>query len=98
MATLLGAQLIAQAALRQFDVSIRNWLVFGHISKQSAPFRNTHGQEILLCSGGGVLDDSVGHESADPIQHVANLEVALCDCDHFANGCFAVVGAFSMTP
>jgi hypothetical protein len=47
MAILLGAQLIAQAALRQFNVRIRNWLVFGHISNQSAPFRNTHGQEIL---------------------------------------------------
>src|SRR5206468_5789119 len=43
MAILLGAQLIAQAALRQFNVRIRNWLVFGYISKQSAPFRNTHG-------------------------------------------------------
>src|SRR6266700_1582493 len=74
MAALLGAQLIAQAALRQFNVSIRNWLVFGQISDQPAPFRNTHGQKILLCTDGGILDDAVGHESADPIQHVANME------------------------
>ena len=87
MATLLGAQLIAQAALRQFNVRIRNWLVFGYISNQSAPFRNTHGQEILLCTDGGVLNDAVSHESADPIQHVANLEAALGDCNHFANWC-----------
>src|SRR6266545_2032642 len=87
MAILFGAQLIAQAALRQFNVSIRNWLVFGYISKQSAPFRNTHGQEILLCTDGGILDDAVGHESAHPIQHLANLEVALGDCNHFANWC-----------
>jgi hypothetical protein len=87
MATLLGAQLIAQAPLWQVNVRIRNWLVFGYTSKQSAPFRNTHGQEILLCTDGGILDDAVGHESADPIQHVPNLEVALGDCDHVANWC-----------
>src|SRR6266850_207869 len=87
MAILLGAQLIAQAALGQFNVRIRNRLVFGYISKQPAPFRNTHGQEILLCTDGGILDQAVGHESTDPIQHVANLEVALGDCNHLANWC-----------
>src|ERR1044071_8698148 len=45
MPILLGTQLIAQAALRQFNVRVRNRLVFGYISSQSPPFRNPHGPE-----------------------------------------------------
>src|SRR5581483_9295424 len=85
MAILLGAQLIAQAALRQFNVRIRNRLVFGYISQQSAPCRNTHGQEIIACTDGIILDQAVRQEPANPIQLFASLEVALGDCNHFAN-------------
>ena len=62
-------------------------LVFRYVSKQPAPFRNTHGQEILLCTDWRILDHSVSHESADPVQHFVGLEVAFGDRDHFANWC-----------
>src|SRR5277367_3800032 len=73
MGVLFGAQLIYQSTFRQNHIGIRERLIFRNVALQLAAFREAHGKQILGVEDIRIVDEAVGHETADAIESLASF-------------------------
>src|SRR6056297_1628128 len=74
---LLRAQPVDQPLARHAHIRQPDRGVLRHVTGQRAAFGQPHGQKPLRRRGPGVFADPVAEEAADPVEHLARLQVAL---------------------
>src|SRR5438105_4698234 len=76
---------VAEPALRQLDVPVRDHLVLRDIAAKAATLGQAHGQQPLRCGDVRVLALAVGKVAANAVEHVSAAEDLLGggdDVDH----------------